>query len=73
MGTSKLLWGQAEKMLGGNERWTSIPSRGSRGTSCLILWKPEISAGTDGLLAVPVTIGADFTCSNIDTRNSPVN
>ena len=26
MGTSKLLWGWPDKMLGGNLRWTSIPS-----------------------------------------------
>ena len=43
MGTSKLLWGQPDKMLGGNLRWTSIPSRGSRNTpSRFILQKPEI-------------------------------
>ena len=48
METSKLLWGQPDKMLGGNLRWTSIPSRGSRNTpSRFILQKPEISAGTD--------------------------
>ena len=48
MGTSKLLWGQPDKMLGGNLRWTSIPSRGSRNTpSRFILQKPEISTGTD--------------------------
>ena len=35
-------------MLGGNLRWTSVPSRGSRNTpSRFILQKPEISAGTD--------------------------
>ena len=34
-----------EKMLGGNLRWTSIPSRGSRNSpSRFILQKPEISA-----------------------------
>ena len=49
MGTSKLLWGQPDKMLGGHLRWTSIPSRESRNTpSRFILGKPEISAGTDG-------------------------
>ena len=45
MGTSELLGG---KKLGGNLRWTSIPSRGSRNTpSRFILQKAEISAGTD--------------------------
>ena len=49
MGTSQVLWGQPEKMLGGNLKWTSIPSRGSRYTpSHFILQKPETSAGTDG-------------------------
>ena len=43
----KLLWGP-DKMLRGNLRWTSIPSRGSRNTpSRFILQKLEISAGTD--------------------------
>ena len=38
--------------LGGNLRWTSIPSRGSRNTrSRFILQKPEISAGLMGLLS----------------------
>ena len=48
MGTKKLFWRQPDKMLGGNLRWTSIPSRASRNTpSRFILQKPEISAGTD--------------------------
>ena len=48
MGTSKLVLGQPDKMLGGSLLWTSIPSRGSRNTpSRFILQKPEISAGTD--------------------------
>ena len=48
MGTGKLLWGQPDKMLGGNLRWTSIPSRGSRNTpSRFILQKTEISADND--------------------------
>ena len=33
METSKLLWGQPDKMLEGNLRWTSKPSRGSRKNS----------------------------------------
>ena len=37
-----------DKMLGGNLRWTSIPSRGSTNTpGRFILQTPEISAGTD--------------------------
>ena len=61
MGTSKLLWRQTGKMLGGNLRWTSIPSRGSRNTpSRFILRKQEISASLMGLLARPITIGVDF-------------
>ena len=48
MEPSKLLWGQPDKMLGGNLRWISIPSRESRNTpSRFIPQKPEISAGTD--------------------------
>ena len=39
------------EILGVTQRWTSIPSRGSRNTpSCFMLWKPEISAGLMGLL-----------------------
>ena len=48
MGTSKLLWRQPDKMLGGNLRWTGIPSRGDRNApSDFIQQKPEISAVTD--------------------------
>ena len=44
----QITWGQPDKLLGGNLRWTSIPSRGSRNTpSRFILQKPDISAGTD--------------------------
>ena len=32
IGSSKLLWVQPDKMLGGNLPWTSIPSRASRNT-----------------------------------------
>ena len=47
-GNQLIAWGQPDKMLGGNLRWTSIPSRGSRNTlSRFIIQKPEISAGTD--------------------------
>ena len=47
-GNQQIACGQPDKMLGGNLRWTSIPSRGSRNTpSRFILQKPEISAGTD--------------------------
>ena len=59
MGTSK----KPDKMLGGNLRWISIPSRkggggGGRNTpSPFILQKPEISAGMMGLLARPIKIG----------------
>ena len=39
--------GQPDKMLGGNLRWTSVPSRWSGNTpSRFILQKPEINAGT---------------------------
>ena len=50
LGTSKLLIGKPDKMLGGNlRRWTSIPSRGSRNTpSRFILQKLEISAKLSG-------------------------
>ena len=59
MGTRKLLWVQPDKMLGGNLRWTSIPS--SRNTpSRFILQKPEISAGTGEPSARPIRIGTDF-------------
>ena len=41
-------------MLGGNLRWTSIPSRGSRNTpGRFILQKPEISTGTDEPSGLP--------------------
>ena len=47
----------AYKMLGGNLRWTSIPSRGSRNTpSRFILQKPAISAGLMGFLSRPNSI-----------------
>ena len=47
-GNQQIAWGQPDKLLGGNLRWTSIPSRGSRNTpSRFILLKPELSAGTD--------------------------
>ena len=41
-----------DNLLGGNVRWTSIPSRGSTNTPCrFILQNPGISAGLMGLLA----------------------
>ena len=44
-GNQQIAWGQPDKMLRGNLRWTSIPSRGNRNTpSHFILQKPEISA-----------------------------
>ena len=47
-GNQQIAWGQPHKIQGGNLRWTSIPSRGSRNTpSCFILEKPELSARTD--------------------------
>ena len=47
-GTKQIAWGQPDKKLGGNLRWTSITSRGSRNTrNRFIRQKPEISAGTD--------------------------
>ena len=47
-GNHQIAWGQPDKMMGGNLRWTSIPSRGSRNTpSRFTLQKPEISPGTD--------------------------
>ena len=42
-GNQKISWGQPAKLLGGNLRWTDIPSRGSRNTpSRFILQKPEL-------------------------------
>ena len=39
-------------MLGGNLRWTSIPSRGSSDApSRFILWKPDLSTGSMSLRA----------------------
>ena len=62
MGTSKLLWGQPDKILGDNLQWTSSPSRRSRNTpSHFILQQSEISTGTDGPSGSPITIGATFT------------
>ena len=44
-------------MMGGNLRWTRIPSRGSRNTpSRSMLLKREISAGTDEPLARLISI-----------------
>ena len=44
----QIAWGQPDKMLAGNLRWTSIPSRGSRITpSCFILQKQEIGASIE--------------------------
>ena len=58
MGTSKLLWGQPDKMLGGNLLWTGIPSRGSTNTpGAFMPQNPEISAGVIGLLVLPFSIG----------------
>ena len=58
-GTSKLLWGLPGKMLGGNLRWTSIPSRRSRNIpSRFVLQKPEIiSAGLMGLWLAQSRLG----------------
>ena len=53
-GNQQIACGQPDKMQGGNLRWTSIPSRGSRNTpSRFILQKPEISACTDEPSASP--------------------
>ena len=69
MRTRKLLWGQPDKMPGGNLRWTGIPSRRSRNTPSRFLQrKPEISAGTDGPLArLTFLKWSDFyhSCSNV--------
>ena len=47
-GNQQIAWGQHDKMLGGNLRWTNIPPRGRRNTpSCFILQKPEINTGAD--------------------------
>ena len=44
----QIAWGQPDKTLGGNLRWTSIPSRGSRNTpSRFILQEPELRADSD--------------------------
>ena len=68
MGTSNLLWGQPDKMLGGNLQWTSIPSRGSKNTpSRFILQKMEMSASTDEPSGCPIMIGADFTFTIIES------
>ena len=40
-------WGNLTKLRGSDLRWTSIPSRGSRNTSCcFMLQKPGISSGS---------------------------
>ena len=44
-------------MLGGNLRWTSIPSRG----------RPEISAGLMGVWLAQLQLGADFTFDYSDS------
>ena len=67
MGTSKLLGG-------GNVRWTSIPSRGSRNTpSRVILQKPELSTGTDeSSWLAQLLLGQTFTLPYLltDERNT---
>ena len=69
-GNQQIALGQPDKMLGGNLRWTSIPSRESRNTpSRFILQKPVISAGLMGLLARPISIGGRlFINSKCDYR-----
>ena len=66
-------------MLGGNLRWTSIPSRGSRNTpsSRFTLQKPEISTGTDGPCGLPNFFDWGKTLPftylvNVVTKPSPV-
>ena len=62
MATSKLLWGQPDKMLGVILQWTSILPRRSKNTpNAFILQKPEISIGPDEPLAHPFSNEADFT------------
>ena len=57
-GNQQTAWGQPDKMLGGNLRSTSIPSRGNRYTpSHFILQELQISAGVMGLLACLIAIG----------------
>ena len=64
-GNQQIACGQSDKLLGGNLRWTSIPSRGSRNTpSRFILQRPEISASLMGYLR----FGADFTFVLSDTN-----
>ena len=71
MGTNKLLWEQSDKMLGGNLRWTSVPSRGNRNIpSRFILQKPEISAGLIGFRLTQLRLGTDFTFRNDKGRTT---
>ena len=51
MGTSKLLWGQLEKMLAGNLHWTGITSRSLHTT------ESRDKSWPDGPLPRPFTIG----------------
>ena len=68
-GNQQIAWGQPDKMLGGNLRWTSISARGRRNTlSRFILQKPEMSAGLMGLLTRPISIGAEFISPNFGAR-----
>ena len=64
------------EILGVTQRWTSIPSRGSRNTpSRFMLWKPEISAGLMGLLVRKQKLGKRRNSRNeavarfVNTRN----
>ena len=62
-----------DKMLGGNLRWTSIPSRGSRNTPCrFTLQKPETSTSLMGLLARPIMItGQTYNKNSINKDYQP--
>ena len=73
MGTSKLLWGQPDKMLGWETRDGLVfhPGGSTNIPSCYrnILQKPEISARTDGLSGSPnFDSGADLLKISIDVQ-----
>ena len=74
--STKVYKWEPDKMLGGNLRWISIPSKGSRNTPRrFILQKPEISAGADEpswltQLRLGQTLPYLFTLWNEEVNNS---
>ena len=63
-GDQQIVLGQLDKMLGGNLRWTSIPSRRNYSKTLHTTDKRR----ADGPLAHPISLGADFAYFTIPKR-----